>query len=147
VEETPLIITSSDIINKFDLGSLFELIMSGLIPLVLRPATSFQETITSTPQEFRTQPGSTQPLRQSSSPTLYTQAAPTIPPKSPRRDKTIRNLQMPREPLPETGWQWRDMMDEVRNLYLKQQYRKCCSRCLQALEAAKGPVSKIFLIC
>ena len=64
---------------------------------------------------------------------------PPIPAKSPRRTKSEMSSA---SPLPRTQQEWRIVLDEVRNTYLRRQYRQCSARCLQLLQGAPDMVRR-----
>lgn len=90
--------------------------MGGLIPLRLK-ATDTRRSSPSPPPSI--------PL-------------PPIPPKSPHRPrpKPVTNLKI----FPYTEGDWREVMEEVKTLYLKRQCKQCSARCIQTLESIKDPV-------
>jgi hypothetical protein len=72
----------------------------------------------------------------------------TFPPvsifsKSPKRSRPgpVTNLTI----LPYTQEEWKTVMEEIRKLYLKGNYKQCAARCKQILEgiSAKDPVSSL----
>jgi hypothetical protein len=62
---------------------------------------------------------------------------PPLPKKLPIRP----TLKMPTSQIPRTQKEWRRVLDDVRALYLKRQYKQCSARCLQMLEEAADLVS------
>src|SRR4051812_5737724 len=100
--------------------------MGGLIPFRLRSSVdlSADGSLTSSP------------LHSSSSSTL--QITPPIPSKSTarqRRPGPITDLTI----QPYTQDEWTKVMEEVKGLYVKRQYKQCSARCIQVLDGIKDP--------
>ncbi|EPE29649.1 hypothetical protein GLAREA_00809 [Glarea lozoyensis ATCC 20868] len=100
--------------------------MDQLIPLFLK-ATAPQ---TQNSQICRWNPD---PIPRAESPTLPLPSKSTSRPR--RRPGPVTDLTI----VPYTASEWLKVMEEVKTLYYKQQYRQCSARCKQILETIRDP--------
>jgi len=68
---------------------------------------------------------------------LATDDGPLIPPTPRERPGPVTDLVI----FPEDVEEWAIVMEEVKILYRKRQYKQCSARCTQILENIKDPVS------
>lgn len=105
-------------------------IMARLIPLKLEATTS--DTKTSSPSDKPL------PLLPTTKPTQRSPAPVEYKPSKKARPGPVTDLTI----LPYTQKEWSTVMEEVRVLYSKGQYKHCAMRCKQILEGIKDPVSQ-----
>jgi hypothetical protein len=101
--------------------------MGRLIPLFLKATASYTQN---SPISC-----SWDPIPRAESPTLPPPSKSTS--RARRRPGPVTDITI----VPYTAVEWFKVMEEVKTLYYKQQYRQCSARCKQILETIRDPVS------